>query len=168
MLLRKFFDFSFLNLIIILMLSWCATYKITLYDQTKLARITKWYLEFTYEAVEIEQKISSGGETEAKVTKLGQFPRDLQLRDDILFHLRDKYHIPIAKDVNAAYGFIRIHPVHFYAGGFKSLDITLYDRENNLVARIKIKNGNRNATFKDDDEFAEYCAKAIAESILKR
>lgn len=30
---------------------------------------------------------------------------------------------------------------------------------------MKIENGDRNATFKDDDDFASYAAKAIADAI---
>jgi len=165
---RKFIKFFLLNLMLILILIGCgATYKITIYDQFKLQRITSWYVEFTYEAGEIEQKISSAGEMEAKVTKTGELSSDLQLKDDIFFLLKDEYNISVVRDKNYAAGFIKIHPVHFYRG-FKSLDVTIYDPENNLIARIKINNGTRNATFKDDDEFAEYCAKAIARVILNK
>lgn len=151
-----------------LIISGCATFKTTLYDQSKLKTITSWHIDFSYEAGEIEEKVISGRKSEVKVTKSGHLPQDLQLRDDIFFHLKDKYRIPVVKDVNSASGFIRIHPVHFYFGGFKSLDVTIYDRENNLVARIRVKNGDRPATFKEDDEFAEYCADAIAKLILQQ
>lgn len=155
----------FLLVIILFLNSGCATHNVTLYDQSKLNTVTVWHIDFSYEAGEIEQKVTSKGETEAKVVKTGHSPRDLQLRDDIFFHLKDKYHISVVKDVNSASGLIRIHPVHFYYGGFKSLDVTIYDQKNNLLARVRIKNGDRPATFKEDDEFAEYCADAIAKLI---
>lgn len=159
----KFAIFGFMTTLII---SGCATFKATLYDQSKLKTVTSWNIDFSYEAGELEEKVTNGKEAEVKVTKAGHLPRDLQLRDDIFFHLKDKYHIPVVKDVNSASGFIRIHPVHFYLGGFKSLDVTIYDRENNLIARVRVKNGDRSTTFKKDDEFAEYCADAIAKSML--
>jgi hypothetical protein len=165
---RKAFVYKFLllDLIIVLTLNWCAiytTYKTAVYDRSKLLSIANWYIDFAYEAGEFEQKISGSGETEASIKKVGQFPRDLQLRDDIFFYLKDKYQISVVRDTNKATGFIKIHPVHFLYGGFKSLDVTIYDSENNLIARIKIKNSN---SWMGDEEFAEYCAKAIAKTIL--
>ncbi|UCG92478.1 MAG: hypothetical protein JSV97_01850 [candidate division WOR-3 bacterium] len=153
---------------IVLIIAGCATFKTTLYDQSKLKAVTSWHIDFSYETGEIEEKVTSEKEAEVKVITTGHSPRDLQLRDDIFFHLKDKYRIPVVKDVNVASGFISIHPVHFYLGGFKSLDVTFYDRENNLIARIRVKNGDRRATFKEDDEFAEYCADAIAGLILTK
>ena len=43
--------------------------------------------------------------------------------------------------------------------------VTLIDSRGDALARTKIKNGDRNATFKDDDDFARYAAKAIADTI---
>ena len=52
-----------------------------------------------------------------------------------------------------------------YGIGFKSVDVVIEDTDGNDLARIRIQNGDRNITFKDDYDFAEYTANAIADII---
>jgi hypothetical protein len=82
--------------------------------------------------------------------------------------LQDKHGIKLVKEPASSVGIISIHPVHFYSGRFKSLDVTLVASTRETMARIRIKNGDRNATAKDDDIFAAYCADAIADVIKGR
>ncbi len=74
----------------------------------------------------------------------------------------------MTKAASETSGRIKIHPIHFYRGGFKLLTVTLVDKQGETLARLKIKNGDRNATFKDDDDFARYAAKAIADAIREK
>jgi len=146
-----------------LFLSGCASTSSTFYNKEAIAQINTWEVLFAYESGEVEQTISSQGQSTARVMKAGQPASDLQLRDDIFFHLKDKFNLPVTKEPSQAGGQIRLHAVHFGGGGFKSLDVSLYDKNNQLLARVRVKNGDRNATFKDDDDFAEYAGDAIAE-----
>jgi hypothetical protein len=47
----------------------------------------------------------------------------------------------------------------------KSLDVTLLDPSEEILARIRIQNGTHNATFKDNEKFAEDAGDAIGDLI---
>jgi hypothetical protein len=141
----------------------CASTSSSIYNKEGIARIKTWEITFSYESGEIEQSISPQGESSARVMKTGLPPSDLQLRDDIFFRLKDKFNVLVTNDPAQASGQIRLHAVHFNSGGFKSVDVSLYDKGQQLLARVRVKNGDRNGTFKEDDSFAEYASDAIAE-----
>jgi hypothetical protein len=125
-------------------------------------------LEFAYEAGSIEKLQKSSGDSEVKVVSSGQLPEDLQLLDDLYYTLKDEYSIPLTKITSEASGRITIHPIHFYGGGFQLLTVTLVDKLGETLARLKIKNGDRRATFKDSDAFTRYAAEAIAKAIKQK
>lgn len=143
----------------------CADVRVTLYKPEAIDAVKRWHVDFTYEAGRYEEVVGTERGHEQKVVKEGHPPVDLQLRDDIFFRLRDRHVVQTVKDKAEADGLVRIHPVHFVYGGFKSLDVTLLDKAEEILARIRIQNGDRNATFKDNDEFAEYCADAVGDVI---
>lgn len=143
----------------------CASVKPTVYEPQKIKEIKNWKLDFKYEPGEVERKIEDDGSKEIKVTTGGRTPRDLQLKDDIGFFLKDNHTINLDKSNSSADGSILINPVHFYSGGFKSVDVNIEDKNGLALARIRVQNGDRNATFKDDYDFAEYVANAIADII---
>lgn len=147
------------------LLGGCASVNKTLYKPDQLRGIQAWAVVFAYEPGRLETRREASGEAGVKVVAEGRDPRDLQLRDDIMFRLQDKHGLTVTKDADGPVGQIRIHPVHFYSGGFKSLDVTLSSPSGDTLARIRVKNGDRNATFKEDDEFADYAADAIAAAI---
>ncbi len=139
-----------------------------LYEPDRLRTVDAWVLEFAYEAGSVEQLQKSSGDSELKVVSKGHLPRDLQLRDDLYYTLKDEYGIPLTKSTTEKSSQIQIHPIHFYSGGFKLLAVTLVDKQGETLARLKIENGDRNATFKDDNDFARYAAKAIADAIRQK
>lgn len=145
----------------------CASVKPTVYEPQKIKEIKSWKIDFKYEPGEIERKMEDEGRSEIKVTTGGHTSRDLQLKDDITFFLQDNFKINIDKTGNSAAGQILINPVHFYSGGFKSVDIILEDSKGLSLARVRVQNGDRNITFKDDYDFAEYVADAISDIIKK-
>jgi hypothetical protein len=63
---------------------------------------------------------------------------------------------------------VRLHLVDYPSGFFRSANVTLVAPNGETLARVRIKKGDRVATVKDDDEFAEYCADAISDVILNR
>jgi len=103
----------------------CASVSPTVYRQDMLLQIDRWRIDFTYEPGRLERKAEATGGTEVKMITEGRSPRDLQLRDDIFYRLQDKHGIKMTRASDTSVGEIRIHPVHFYSGGFKSLDVTM-------------------------------------------
>lgn len=152
----------------LILLVGCASVDSKVYSPGQLKNVKAWILEFTYETGSIEQSQKSSGDSEVKVVSKGQTPRDLQLRDDLFFALKDEHSVPVVRKSSEATGRIQIHPIHFYDGGFKLLTVALVDMSGETIARLKIANGDRNATFKDDDDFTRYAAKAIANAIQQK
>jgi hypothetical protein len=152
--------------VVVLWATACASVNTKVYTPTEINKINVWSLEFAYETGSVEQLQKSSGDAEIKVVSMGQSARNLQLRDDLFFTLKDEYSIPMTKNPAEATGRIQLHPIHFYSGGFKVLTVTFIDSHGETLARTKIANGtNEDVTFKDDDDFARYAAKAIAEVI---
>lgn len=149
----------------VIFLTSCASVNSRIYAPDQFKTVNMWLLEFAYETGAVEQLQKSSGASEVKVVSKGQYPRHLQLRDDLYYTLKDEYSIPLTKKTAEATGRIQILPIDFDSGGFKLLAVTIVDREGKTIARLKIKNGDRNATFKDDDSFAHYAAKAIAKAL---
>lgn len=154
-----------LILLPVMLLLGCASTKATVYDPTGVAEVFAWNIGFAYDSREVERSQNSDGSSELKVVERGYTPRQLQLRDDILFMLRDDYDLPVFMKPREKAGRIQLHSTDFSFGGFRRLTVTLYDGSGELVSRLKIKNGDRNATWKNDDKFARYAARAIAKAI---
>ncbi|OGR42634.1 MAG: hypothetical protein A2X35_01405 [Elusimicrobia bacterium GWA2_61_42] len=154
-------------LIGLLLLGGCATTDSRVYRQDQLAGSKVWLVDFTYDSGSVE-RLQKKGEEEVKVVSTGQNPSDLQLRDDIFFLLQDDYGVSVTKDESKATGKILMHALHFSGGGFKRLTVVLENMQRETIARLKIENGDRPATFKDDDSFAKYAAKSIAGTITER
>lgn len=144
---------TLINIAGLFLLSGCASVSTKLYEPARLSAVDAWVLEFAYEAGSVEQLQKSSGDSEVKVVSEGHTPQDLQLRDDLYYTLKDEYSIQLVKTTSETTGRIQIHPIHFYRGGFKLLTVTLLDTRGETLARLKIQNGDRNGTFKDDDAF---------------
>ena len=154
----------------LLFISACASVNTKLYEAGRLRAVDAWVLEFAYEAASVEQLQKSTGDSELKVVSKGHLPRDLQLRDDLYYNLKDEYSIPLTKTASETSGRIQIHPIRFYYGygGLKLLTVTLVDKHGETLARLKIENARYWALFKDDEDFARYAAKAIADAIQQK
>jgi len=143
----------------------CSSVKVSLYDSAAIDVVTQWHVDFSYEAGRYEEIVGSDRGQEQKVVKEGHAPVDLQLRDDIFFRLRDEHDVQTVKDEAKADGLVRINPVHFAFGAFKSLDVTLLNMSQKILARVRIQNGDRDATLRDNEEFAEFAADAVGDVI---
>lgn len=141
----------------------CASARPTVYNAAGLRTVPTWVIGFSYQPGAIEERERSTGEREVRVTTEGRSASDLQLRDDLFFRLQDRHGIRVIKERASGSGEILLHAVHFRSGGFKSVDVVVNDPTGETLARVRVKNGDRNATFKEDDEFAEYVADAIAD-----
>ncbi|MBL1213715.1 MAG: hypothetical protein HND52_10200 [Ignavibacteriae bacterium] len=157
---------NILMIICLLLISFsCASIKPTIYEPQKIKEIKSWEIDFKYEPGEIERKSDNEGSHEVKITTGGRTSSDLQLRDDISYFLNDNFGININKSGETAQGKILINSVRVY-WGFKSVDVSIEDLNGLSLARIRVQNGDRNATIKDDYDFAEYVAQAISD-VLK-
>lgn len=148
-----------------LVLAACASAKPTVYDQTALRTLQSWTVEFSYEPGRTEETSSQATGLETRIVREGRPRRELKLRDDLTFVLKDQYKIDAARTHRPGAGSIRLLPVNFASGGFKSVDVEFVLPNGETAARVQVKNGDRNATFKDDDNFTEYLAAAIAEAV---
>ena len=81
---------TFICTMSLLLLSACASVNTKLYHPAGLRAVEAWVLEFAYEAGSVEQLQKSSGDSELKVVSKGHFPRDLQLRDDLYYTLKDE------------------------------------------------------------------------------
>jgi hypothetical protein len=149
-----------------LLIGACASAKSTVYDKAALSAPATWRVDFAYEPGEVEER-QSEGRREVRITTEGRSARDLQLRDDILYHLQDKHGIRVTKKADPSLSAILIHPVTA-SWGYRSVDVVLQSVTGARIARVRVRNGDRNATIKEDDDFAEYAADAIAKLMRER
>jgi hypothetical protein len=69
----------------------CASASRRIYEAGPISNSREWQLGFAYESgANVEKRDNSGGR-ESTVIRGGQTANDLQLRDNIYFHLKDKY-----------------------------------------------------------------------------
>jgi len=139
----------------------CATFKVNMYDADEIDVIETWHIEFSSEPGEYQQAIGTRRGAATTITKKGYPPVDLQLRDDLFFALRDSYATTLVSNAEEAEGFIRLLPLHFTSGGYKSLQLLLTDIDREVLARIRVKNGNSSPIIKDNEKFAEFCSDAL-------
>ena len=144
----------------------CASAKWMVYEPKLIQSVRNWEVTFIYESQEIGQKVSTPGEAEVSFVRKGQDRRDLQLRDDIVFILKDNYSLSASRPPVPGAGQISLHAIHFPSGHFKSVNVEFCNPEDKLLARIRVQNGDRPATMKDDYDFAVFTAAAIAD-VLK-
>ena len=147
-----------------LILVGCASSKPTLYDLGAISAVKLWTVDFTYETGRTERTASSEKGAEVKMVTEGIPRRDLKLRDDIAFSLKDQYKLDTSRTKRAGAGSILLLPVND-SWGFASLDVEILLPDGTTAGRIQIQNGDRPATFKKDADFAEYATKSIAAAI---
>tara|TARA_R110002072_G_scaffold286768_1_gene451880 strand:+ start:240 stop:659 length:420 start_codon:yes stop_codon:yes gene_type:complete len=134
------------SIFVIIIATGCASTSSKIYSKNEILQITSWELDFAYESGSIEATKKAAGNDELKVVRSGQSATDLELRDDLYFMLKDEYSISVTKTQANSSGKILIHPIHFASGGFKSLTVNLVNSKGDTLGRLKIKNGDRNAT----------------------
>ncbi len=139
----------------------CATVKINMYDADEIEAIEAWHIDFSSEPGEYQQAIGTRRGATTTIIKKGHPPVDLQLRDDLFFALRDSDVTTLVRNAEDAEGFIRLLPQHFTGGGYKSLQMLLTDVDREVLARIRVNNGNASPIIKDNEKFAESCSDAL-------
>lgn len=155
---------SLTGLICALLVLSCSSHEISTRQHDKIKTIESWHVCLTGEMEEFEKALDSEEVGKTKSRKSVILKCDVQLLDSIDFHLANKHDIKIVKKPNFTSGFIRLDAVCRW-GQYVSVDISIYDPEQNLLAKVEIKNGE-DIFVKNEEEFAEYCADIIAGTIL--
>ncbi len=139
----------------------CATVKVNMYDADEIESIELWHVDFSDEGGAYQQAIGTRRGATTTIIKQGHPPVDLQLRDDLFFALQDSYTTTLVRNAEDAEGFIRLLPQHFTSGGYKSLQMLLTDIDREVLARIRVNNGNKSPIIKDNEKFADFCSDAL-------
>src|SRR5271170_3398215 len=139
----------------------CASTKSTLYDAPAIQSVKTWTVGFAYESGGTGEIAHTEASAEALVMAELRRGRDSKLRDEIAIALRDHHKMDVSQTKRQGAGeiLLRITPG---ARGFASVNVEIILPSGKTAGSIQIKNGNRSVTFKNDSEFAEYAANAIA------
>jgi len=153
------------SVILIFLISACASVQNSIAEKGSISTIKAWSLDFKYENAEIEERADGDGKSSLIKKHKGNRADNLQFLDDVLYLLRDEYHLNITKKKDAARGQISVHLVRFSFGGISTAAVYFTNASGEELGRIKVKNGDRNATYKDEDSFAKFVSKAISEAL---
>ena len=159
----RIFSMKYMNpmvlLWIFLFLS-CSSHHISTRGHKNIKKIKTWYLCLTGEMEVFEKALDSEEVGEIKSRKSVLLRCDVQLLDAVASNLVNKHKINIVKKPNSTSGYIRIESLCRWEQ-YVSADINIYGPKQNLLAEVKVKNGE-DFFVKNDEEFAEYCADIIA------
>lgn len=144
----------------------CSSHEISIREKNKIQEIENWYLCLTEEMETFEKALDSEEVGEIKSRKSVLLKCNVQLLDDITDNLVTKHQIKIVKKPNSTSGTIRLDAMCRWEQ-YVSVDISIYEPEQNLLAEVEIKNG-QDIFVKNDKEFAQYCANVIAKIILSQ
>jgi hypothetical protein len=153
------------SLSLALVLAACATAEPVVYNAPQIQSISTWRIDFLYQPGEVQERQDAQGATETRVTTGGRRAEELQLRDDIRFRLQDHHGVTIATGSAPEAGSILIHPVRAPWNAFRSTAVEIRSPDGETLARVRVRNGDRNATIKEDDAFAVFVADAIGQIV---
>lgn len=147
----------------------CASFKTKpkVYDAVKLQNIEKWNISFMYEVISVEETNNENGNNETTTKKGGQYIKNLQLLDDMFYHLLDEYDLEISKDSSNERGLIKINPVANIYGIHESIDVTIHDSNDELLARFRFNNDYSISGYLSSEKFAIKSADVIGEYLIQ-
>jgi hypothetical protein len=139
----------------------CASSKPTMYDEPAIQSVKTWTVGYAYESGSGEEPSLTEAGAEALVMTDLRRARDWKLRDDIAISLRDHNNIDASQAPRQGAGQILLQTTSGILG-FASVDVEIILPSGKTAGRIHVENGDREATFRNDHDFAEYAANAIA------
>jgi hypothetical protein len=144
------------------LLTGCASTKMMSTDTDAIKGVGEWTLGFTYETGSVTRNLSDGEMKSIAVKQTGRNPKSMELLEDVRFLLQGKG-VQIVAHSSASSGKILLNPILFtqWYSGFQSCSVTFEAPAGHSLARLKVKNGNRNATYKSEEAFARYIASSI-------
>ena len=141
------------------LLSGCANSTVSNYKPGSYSKIKAWQVKLAYESGEVSTTVKDGKVAEVKVSRSGNSSAELTLREDLFYYLKDSKAINISTTGD---GIILVSiDGHFRSGGIVGVTVRLTDSAGEVLSRMKIKNGDRNATFKDDESFTRFVGDSI-------
>ena len=141
------------------LLSGCANSTVSNYKPGSYSKIKAWQVKLAYESGEVSTTVKDGKVAEVKVARSGNSSAELTLREDLFYYLKDSKAINISTTGD---GIILVSiDGHFRSGGIVGVTVRLTDSADEVISRMKIKNGDRNATFKDDESFTRFVGDSI-------
>ncbi|MEY3853693.1 MAG: hypothetical protein RI910_2673 [Verrucomicrobiota bacterium] len=147
----------------ILLLCGCASSTVSNYKPGAYANIKAWQVKLAYESGEVSTTVKDGKVAEVKVARSGNSSTELTLREDLFYYLKDIRAINVSPTGD---GVILVSiDGHFRSGGIVGVTVRLTDSAGEVISRMKIKNGDRNATFKDDESFTRFVGDSIIDEI---
>ena len=141
------------------LLSGCANSTVSNYKPGSYSKIKAWQVKLAYESGEVSTTVKDGKVAEVKVARSGNSSAELTLREDLFYYLKDSKAINISTTGD---GIILVSiDGHFRSGGIVGVTVRMTDSAGEVISRMKIKNGDRNATFKDDESFTRFVGDSI-------
>jgi hypothetical protein len=111
----------------------------------------------------VSTTVKDGKVAEVKVARSGNSSAELTLREDLFYYLKDSKAFNVSTTGD---GVILVSiDGHFRSGGIVGVTVRLTDSAGEVISRMKIKNGDRNATFKDDESFTRFVGDSIIDEI---
>ncbi len=145
------------------LLTGCASSSVSNYKPGAYANIKQWQVKLAYEAGEVSSTIKEGKVTEVKVARSGNSSTELTLREDLYYYLKDSKSLNVSASGD---GSILVSvDGEFRSGGIIGVTVRLTDSTGEVISRMKIKNGDRNATFMGSEEFTRYIGDLIIKEI---
>ena len=163
---RSYSKIVLTGFISVLLVFGCASHEISEFNADTIKTITGWHLCLTDEMATYEKALDreESGKTRSKKSVL--LKCDIKLRDDIAFYLTSKHKINLVEELKPTIGLIRVDAECRWEH-YVTLNIVIYDWEQNRLAKIEVSNGE-DVLVKGDEKFAEYCAGVIAKVILSQ
>lgn len=140
----------------------CASTEATFYDKERLTQIKSWEIVYSSEVAGDEpthwaqDRTVSAGRNRTPQSSL-------HLADGIFFRLKERFNVRMIRETGLAEGQIRLHAVNFINGGCKVLNVSIYDQNNQLLARTRIYPDFRKTNFSYADSFPEDAATTIVD-----
>jgi hypothetical protein len=147
----------------ILLLCGCANSTVSNYKPGSYSKIKAWQVKLAYESGEMSTTVKDGKLAEVKVARSGNSSTELTLREDLFYYLKDSKAINVSTTGD---GIILVSiDGHFRDGGIVGVTVRLTDSAGEVISRMKIKNGDRYATFKGDESFTRFVGDSIIDEI---
>ena len=140
----------------------CASTEATFYDRERVSRIKSWEIVYSSELAGDEPTTWAQDRT-VSATRNRTPQSNLHLADAMFFRLKERFNVHMVRESGLAEGQIRLHSVNFTNGGCKVLNVSIYDQNNQLLARTRIYPDFRKTNFSYTDSFPEDAAATIAD-----
>ena len=136
------------------------------YKPAAYANIKGWQVKLAFETGEVSSTVKEGKVTEVKVTSSGNSSTELTLREDLYYYLKDSKGVNVTPTGD---GVILVSIDRYKESGrIAGVTVRMTDSTGEVISRMKVKNGDRNNTFLDTEEFTRFIGDSIIKEIGKK